>query len=274
LIVQKLKTYDKTKAKWPAIVAPKLDGVRGKYSMGNLISTQGNKIQGMSHITDQLVNIGMKLDGELTVPGKGFDSASGLIRNFQDQPNVVYNVFDIPDPALGTKEERLQILTQLFDSGALGSDTVKLIEHRFVDSHNEMMVHYEEFLSQGLEGLVYYQPGCHYEYKKNYKWMRVIPFKTADCKVVRFTQGGGKNIGSLGAIWVDFNGVECKVGTGFKELFEDNIKEHVRQYIWDNREMFRGAIAECEYKEKSKFGKMRQARFKGWRWEKTEGSFE
>lgn len=274
MIVQKLKTYEKSKAKWPALVAPKLDGVRGKYSKGKLISTRGNEIKGMSHILEQLKYCPVKLDGELTVPGKGFDSASGLIRNFQEQPEVIYNVFDIPDINGGTKENRLRDLFRLQLNGLFGSINVKAIPHFVANSHIEMIRYYENFLKLNYEGLVYYRSDCRYEYKKNFNWMRVIPVKTADCKVIRFIPGEGKNIGSLGALVVDFKGTECKVGTGFREIFEGNVKEHVRQYIWDNKELFRGKICECEYKEESKFGKMRQARFKGWRWEKTDPSFE
>ena len=138
------------------------------------------------------------------------------------------------------------------------------------------------------ECLVIYDADSYYEDKRSYDWMRLVPIATEDCKVIGFFEGKGKHADSLGGIIVDYKGHEVKVGTGFKEKFiaKDSLnlnkiesvnpkyrrisvnEQNIRQYIWDNKELFLGAIAECEYKEKTKAGSMRQPRFKRWRWDK------
>ena len=104
--------------------------------------------------------------------------------------------------------------------------------------------------------------------------MKLIPEKKADCKVIGFEEGTKKNKGSLGAIVVTYKGQKCKVGTGFKELLDSKVQDHVRQYIWDNQSQFFGAIAEIHFKEETKAGKMRMPRFYAWRFDKTEENYE
>ena len=285
-----LKTFDPKKIKYPCLAAVKKDGVRGQH-IDHMISRQGHKLIGHTHIEDQLE---IHTDGELCVPGLIFDEASGLIRNDDPTPNSVYWVFDSPSLS-GTKRERIKWLRRNFKE----SNSIKLIQHYWIEDEAQLMSFYQWALRQGEEGIVTYDPDSEYEDGRPGTWRRLVPIKSADCPVIGFYEGKGKHAGSLGGIIVDYKGHEVRVGTGFAEkvlkaqlkqlvshidkklltlkskklegITPDKVSpiwQKIRQFIWDNQRQFKGVIAKCEYKEKTKAGSMRQPRFKTWRWDK------
>ncbi|MDA3821239.1 MAG: hypothetical protein PF450_01315 [Bacteroidales bacterium] len=282
------KTISFEKIKYPCLAAVKKDGVRGQY-IDKMISRQGKPLVGHNHIEDQL---DMHTDGELCVPGEIFDSASGLIRNDDPTPNSVYWIFDAPSMP-GTKRERWNFLRNCF----IQTNSIKLIWHYEIENETQLKKFYNWAILQGEEGIVVYDPDA--EYEDSRIWWRWVPFQSEDCPVISFFEGKGKHAGSLGGIIVDYKGHEVRVGTGFsekvmkKELIQlvspidkklltlksknigslspsevSSIWQKNRQFIWDNREGFIGAIAKLEFKEKTKAGSMRQPRFKTFRWDK------
>jgi len=289
IYVQLVKNFDKKKAKFPLLISPKLDGVRGRHQCGVMYSRQGKIINGVGHINNALArsSILLDFDGELTIPGMAFDKASGLIRSDADVPEVVYNIFDAPSYP-GDKESRRSVLDSINEFSNL-PDCIKIIEQEWTFNYEEMLNIYNNHLSEGYEGSVVYDPESLYKDGRSCDWMRLVPLKTADCKVVGFFEGkkGTKLENSLGGIIVDYKGVQVKVGSGFAEKYYCDLTPNqktkladpllysntVRGNIWTSKAKFVGMIAECEFKEETKAGSMRQPRFKGWRYDKTEPNF-
>ncbi len=261
--VMRLKTFKKEKCKSPCMAAIKKDGVRGLYVEGQLMSRNGKKIVGLEHIEQELEGMKYHVDGELCVPGVDFDTASGLIRNHDIVPTAVYHVFDLQNYP-GSKIKRYRFLQSIIPE----SNHIKIIEQNTFMDYEYLMHFYKWAIDGGEEGIVVYDPDSLYEDKRSHDWMRLVPIKKADCKVIDFYEGTGKLEGSLGGVIVDFNGHEVRVGSGFKEIEGDHPIEHVRDYIWDHIKQFEGMIAELEYKEKTKKGSMRHPRFKRWRHDK------
>ena len=273
-----VKNFNPKKIKYPCLAAVKKDGVRAREIGEEFISRPGNKLIGMDHITDDLKYFAHELDGELVVPGKIFDVASGLIRSNDPTPNAVYWIFDIPS-VIGTKLERYKELKKYEN---LFSEHIKIIPHVMIQNKEQLDNFYELALYNGEEGIVIYDPDSLYEDGRTNAWMRMVPLEQADCKVIGFYEGKGKHEFSLGGIIVDYKGHEVKVGTGFKEKDWDSLSgkqkekegdkltytDKLRQYIWNNKQKFFEVIAQCEYKEETKAGSMRQPRFKHWRWDK------
>jgi len=271
------KTFDPKKQKYPCLVAFKKDGVRAQF-IDHLVTRQGHKLIGHTHIEDELDS---NVDGELCVPGRIFDEASGLIRSDDPTPNSVFFVFDAPS-VVGNKLERYLWLTKNLKQ----TDSIKLIHHCEIENEEKLMKFYKSALQQGEEGIVIYDIESLYEDGRI--WDRLVPIKSVDCCVIDFYEGKGKNAGSLGGIIIDYNGCIVKVGTGFNEKDPDekfatlknkNIERYSitefspawhknRQFIWDNKDIFLGVIAKVEYKEKTKSRSLRQPRFKDWRWDK------
>lgn len=259
-----LKTFDPKKVKYPCLAAVKKDGVRGLYTT-TMLSRQGHKLIGHDHIEEQVEEYAKDFDGELCVPGKIFDIASGLIRNDQPTPESIYWIFDAPSVP-GDKQQRYNWLRNNFKN----TNFVKLIPHYKFELETQLLEFYHCALVQGEEGIVIYDPNDIYENKRSYSWMRLVPKKQADCKVIGFYEGKGKLAGSLGGIIVDYKGHEVRVGTGFVEKFNIKLSNEyrLRSYIWENKDLFIGVIAQIEFKEETKAGSMRQPRFKYWRFDK------
>lgn len=285
-----LKDFRFDKAVFPCLAAIKEDGVRGRY-VGHMLSRQGKPLVGLDHITSQLKGFPYEVEGEVVVPDMEFDDASGAIRSKDETPDAIFRVFDIPDYP-GHKLQRLGAMVKMFK----GMPSISVIKHHRIADFPTLMNFFDKSVADGEEGIVYYNPFSTYEDERGYNWMRLCPLYTSDCKVVGFYEGKGKLVGMLGGVIVDYEGHEVRVGGGFKEktelkqkvieldkkevsllsLIEERGKgkgieiasQNIRQYIWDNKELFLGAIAECAFKNKTKAGAMRQPRFKRWRWEK------
>ena len=63
-------------------------------------------------------------------------------------------------------------------------------------------------------------------------WIKIKPFDTADCKIIKITQGLGKHSNKLGALIVDCEGKQVHVGTGFTDW--------ERAWIWQHKDILIG----------------------------------
>lgn len=95
---------------------------------------------------------------------------------------------------------------------------------------------------------------------KNGEAIKVKPVKSLDLRAVGWFAGRGKHEGRGGGIFVEYRGVKTQVGTGFT----DKEREAIATGCHD------GAIAEVEFMELTADGKLREPRFKGWRYDKSE----
>ena len=250
--VYKCVDFEEKWLKFPLLVAPKLDGVRGRFFNGKMYSRQCKILIGLEHIEVELSKIGDDFDGELMVPGYSFDETSGLIRNQNSTPEAVFHIFDAPGYS-GTKKERLDLLEVDIKEMPPG---INLIDHRLVTDGLELDIAYQDYLADGYEGLVMYYPDSHYKNGRGHDWMRIVPLKNEDLIIIGTFPGKGKFAGTHGGIIVQYKEHECRVGTGF----DDKLRKDLHLYI--------GKHAQIEFKEKSKTGKMRQPRFKRWRFDK------
>lgn len=97
-------------------------------------------------------------------------------------------------------------------------------------------------LELGNEGLVIRQFNAR---KGRYDWLKVVPKKQADVRIIAFKEGKGRLAGTLGSIETNWG----SVGSGF----DDNL----RKYIWENRKYWVGTIIQVEYREVTENGKLR-----------------
>lgn len=95
------------------------------------------------------------------------------------------------------------------------------------------------------------------------KLKRVLSF---DLRVTGVEEGKGKHAGRAGALVLDFQGKELRVGTGFTDLKREmwwNFKDHPEGTMI-------GQIVEIEAMDYSEDGLLREPRFKGIRFDKLE----
>ena len=237
--------------------SPKLDGVRGYYYPGQLdLRTRQNKlIHGMQHIVQDLRDkrFSWPVDMELYVPGMEFNEISGLVRNHQRTPEVQCHIIDIPSP--GFIHERL-------NRRPAETKNIKYIPHFKVTTHERYQLRHSLWLKDGYEGSVIKRLDTLYTNSRGRDWLRDVPVKSEDCKVLGVYEGNGKMYGIAGGLIIDFRGIECKCGTMKGMTYED------RDELLANEDQYIGQVAEIQYKNLQPTGKPRQPRFKGWRHDK------
>lgn len=96
---------------------------------------------------------------------------------------------------------------------------------------------------------------------KNGEAIKVKPVQSLDLEVHGWFRGKGKHAGRAGGIAVLYRGVQTDVGTGFTDREREQIASAGEAPC---------GIAEVEFMELTAEGRLREPRFKGWRYDKTE----
>lgn len=96
---------------------------------------------------------------------------------------------------------------------------------------------------------------------KNGEAIKVKPVQSLDLEVHGWFHGKGKHAERAGGITVLYRGVQTDVGTGFTDREREEIASAGEAPC---------GIAEVEFMELTADGKLREPRFKGWRYDKTE----
>lgn len=244
--------YDPKKASWPCFVSPKLDGIRAMFMPGEkpvFRSRKGFILPGLDHLIAELRQYEMPLDGELIVPGKSFQDASGDLRSFAQSEEAVFNIFDTPmlnKPLI----QRLDIL----EYRVTPSDCVQLVPHFLVNTENGAFRYYNEFRADGYEGAMLKWPDATYIGKRSHAWMKIKNEDTHDCKVIGVFEGTGKYSGMAGGLIVDFNGVPVRVGSG--------LTDAQRAIYYTDQDEILGRVVEVACQEVTPDGSMRHPRLK------------
>lgn len=110
-----------------------------------------------------------------------------------------------------------------------------------------------------------YSEGVVVKYKGSIDdWFKVKNRDTIDMPVVEFIPGTGKYAGSLGALLVEGpTGVQSEVGSL-------QITDAQRQWMWNNRDLLRGQIAEIKAMDITDSGAVRAGVFSRWHPSKSE----
>lgn len=243
----------------------KLNGVRATFYNGQFYARSGKVYNGLEHIAEKLTNIVKKfdvvLDGELTVNGfvnltdnERFRMTTGILNS--DTPNkihICFNIFDaiptkdfvsdVPSCAYCTRRGMLdEISEQISGESDLPFGILPVLYHG--NDQSQIWRLLDKMVEEDKEGLMV-NLNVPYRRTRHRGILKVKRFYTMDLRIIRFEEGSGRLKGTLGAIVVDFNGNEVKVGSGFTD---ENRKE-----FWDNQDEFLeyGALCEVKYKEVS-----------------------
>jgi DNA ligase-1 len=122
----------------------------------------------------------------------------------------------------------------------------------------------------GYDGLILRDPHAGYQrgLARNGEIVKVKPSLTLDLRVVGIEEGLGKHAGRLGSVTVEYRGVQTRVGTGFTD--GDRIAYWpVAELLGDHLDII-GKIVEIEAMGLTDAGALREPRFKGVRFDKTE----
>lgn len=265
--------------KYPVLASPKLDGIRCLIIDGKPVSRNLKPIPN-KFIQDELGKLNLpELDGELMIRTGDFNSVQSAVMSESGRPDFVYIVFDYwQEPKSGYAR---RITTGI--SLGLMSERVQYINNQHIHNALQMEQQYNEWLEQGYEGAIVRDPYGPYKFGRSTMsqgWMlKLKTFNDAEAEIVGFEelmhndneattdnlghqvrsahQAGQTPGGTLGALVVEFNGKQFKIGTGF-----DSAE---RSRLWHLGDKLKGRFVTFKYQELSKYGIPRFPVYKGLR---------
>ena len=245
-------------------LSQKLNGVRGTFFDGKIISRQGKEFAGLEHIIDDIGKLfpdpeNWVLDGELVrinddgLPdNENFRIGTGILSQDEGDKRcmqlVVFDILPKVEFAAGesalTYKERLVQLTQMGEKAAqLGLQSVTTVKTLY-SGHDAAMIDYylEQMVREDKEGLMLYRDSKYY-CKRHNGILKVKQFYTIDLRVIGIEEGSGRLAGKLGAFVVDYKGGRLNVGSGMSDL--------QREEFWQIRDELIDRVVEVKYKEES-----------------------
>ena len=256
---------------YPVLVSPKLDGMRCLIKDGKAVSRTFKPIP--NHYVREWceANLPEGFDGELMMrdlTGK-FNECSGNMRRKEGTPDFVFAAFDwVQDGEIDrTFSERYAALSENLHDGTF--EHVSLVPHKFVNSAEELLAVYEDFLQIGYEGLMVRDPGgaykCGRATLKSGLLLKFKPFEDEEALVIGVTEllhnanvakkdafGRTKRAShrknktraeTMGSLQCKFeDGTEFSLGTGFSAM--------ERQEIWDSWSLATGDVIGLHVKVK------------------------
>ena len=242
----------------------KLNGVRGTYFEGKIISRQGKEFVNLEHIIEEIKQLfpnpeNHVLDGELVrlnteglSDNENFRIGTGILsRDDADKSSIRLIVFDILPKSEFlegqsdlTYKDRLAILKDLGEQASdQGLKHVATVENLYEGTDVLKIDHYlDKMVAGDKEGLMLNRDSKYYR-KRHNGILKVKRFYTVDLKVTSVEEGSGRLTGKLGAFVVSYKGNSVNVCSG--------MSDEQREEFWTNRENLPGRVIEVKYKEES-----------------------
>ena len=178
---------------------------------------------------------GYIFDGELTFgdsQNEDHTKVSGLINSaikgtpIKENTDLIFHVFDalplieFKDQYCSSKYEyRLGKVNQFVTR--MASPLVKTAKNYIIQNKKDLVLLFDELLSDGYEGLILKYSNGMYTYKKNTTWIKMKATETADLLCTGYNEGTGKYEGMIGSLIcegkVEGQQVHVSVGSGLND---------------------------------------------------------
>lgn len=253
--------FDPSKAKFPYFCSPKVDGIRFVIQNGKALSRSLKPIRN-NYVREMLEKyLPEGTDGELTC-GKNFQSSTSAIMSIEGQPDFTVWVFDLYSEA-GYNDR----LTFMFNSfvNICTPFTCKKLYPKLVKNLEELVDLKTQYLTEGFEGIMLRSGDGRYKFgrstvKENIllKWKDFVDEEATitgfierlhnsnekETNELGYSERSSSKAGmvpmdTLGALIVENEKYEVKIGTGFDDA--------LRQEIWNNRESYLGKLVKFKY---------------------------
>ena len=270
--------FDPNKAVFPALLQPKLDGVRCVFTKDGAFSRTGKEFKNVDHIVETLKPLFkqcpyLKLDGELYNHKlkDDFEKIISLVRKtkptFEHREEadklVQYHVYDlIHYTAVRGYEYRLDklidvIAERTYDGHFINNDHIRLTKTVYIKNYEEAKEWHDKFLDEGYEGSIYRNPNGLYKGTRSWDLMKFKDFSDAEATIVGYELGKGKRTGTIGKfIMQDDEGVVfgCPPGKGYNYKDLAAMLNNISRYI--------GERATFTYFQRTKAGSYRHPLYK------------
>lgn len=241
----------------------KLNGSRGTYFKGDIISRQAQKFDGLDHIIkdiEKIIGTDYAVDGELIrrnidglTDGQNFrETISILNSDGNDKSLIKFVIFDIvpvdefemdacTENYSVRKKRLLDLKNKIQKNGTQNIEVVQMV-YEGTDV-NDVYDWLDYAVRHDWEGLVVNRQVPYRRIRHN-GCLKVKRFYTVDLRITAIEEGQNRLAGTMGALVVDYKGNELRIGSGFDDA--------TRAAVWANPDNYIGKIVECKYKETSK----------------------
>jgi ATP-dependent DNA ligase len=242
MLAHKYKDHSK-KVQFPAVVSPKIDGLRLILSVqgGQVTTTSrtGTAFTGLDHITSEYVGLDdIVLDGELYSRTLTFEQISSVVRkgdvNDPRMGSIFFYAFDIINE--DTYHQRVIYLDTLVS----GLAHTEVVPWYLVNSHEEIETKHKQFLAEGWEGtMVRNIDSLYQKNKRSYDLLKHKSFDDKEFEIIGCRSGVGK-----------FENVpifELKTDEGFKFEAVPKGDEASRSEYLENADSYIGKFATVKF---------------------------
>ena len=238
----------------------KLNGSRGTYFKGDIISRQAQKFDGLDHIIkdiEKIIGTDYAVDGELIrrnidglTDGQNFrETISILNSDGNDKSLIKFVIFDIvpvdefemdacTENYSVRKKRLLDLKNKIQKNGTQNIEVVQMV-YEGTDV-NDVYDWLDYAVRHDWEGLVVNRQ-VPYRRTRHNGCLKVKRFYTVDLRITAIEEGQNRLAGTMGALVVDYKGNELRIGSGFDDA--------TRAAVWANHDNYIGKIVECKYKE-------------------------
>jgi len=245
-------------------LSEKLNGVRGTFFEGKIISRQGKEFTGLAHIVFDISRLfedadDFVLDGELVrknleglADNENFRIGTGLLgQDDADKSSIQFVIFDfLPKDEFKQGQsclkykERLAMLCELREKlNEQNLTSITTVEVLYTgDDQSKIDYFLDIMVKEDKEGLMLNRDS-EYKCKRHNGILKVKRFYTVDLRVVALEEGSGRLSGTLGAFVVDYKGNSLNVGSG--------MTDEQRALFWSRRDELIDRVIEVKYKEES-----------------------
>jgi len=236
--------------KFPCFVQPKLDGVRCIFKNGVLTSRQGKVFPNMDHITQDLKDVDLVLDGELYSNTLNFQQFVGLVRKKKHNDaekqllrQVKFHVYDcVNDKPFS---ERNEAINELFSKRMYAFSEPLLTEE--CKAKEDLKKFHDKYVAEGKEGLIIRNKDGLYQLAARSKDLQKYKeFEDAEYKVTGFTEGEGLEKGLV--IWI------CETSAGKSFHVRPRGTHEARAEIFNEAKDYVGKSLTVRYQELTEEG--------------------
>lgn len=245
-------------------LSQKLNGVRGTYFEGKLISRQGKEFTGLEHILEDIRQLipnsdEWVVDGELIrknvehiSDNENFRLTTGILSQEDgDKRQIQLVIFDILPKAeflrgesqlrYRDRLEQLKDLEQRIQRRNLSN--LRIVDVLYTGNDMSMISKcLDRMVAEGKEGLMLNR-NCKYFTRRHNGILKVKQFYTVDLEIVDLEEGTGRLSGTLGAFVVRYKNNYLRVGSG--------MADDQRKKFWNDGLNLIGRVIEVKYKDES-----------------------
>ena len=250
------------------IMMPKYDGCLAIVvadDTGHVLTRTGEPITSIPHVLAQARKMlpGYVIFGEAYKFDTPFKDISGSFRRHAPQDDLIVAAFDavpVADWRAGKCDEPYKARLARLRRAWLSTPSEEIIVAPALDLVAPQGFANAMIDMAGYDGAIIRRKSAGWSTgaSKNGEALKVKPVKSLDLRAWAVFPGKGKHAGRAGGITVSYRGVDTNVGTGFT----DAEREHL------STNGCKGMIAEIEFMEVTADGKLREPRFRGWRFDK------